>query len=152
MKFWVLPGESHGQKSLVSYSPWGHKVQSGTSVWCPGPASIHVHQPLCGHFGHFPPFSSLLDSPGPSCSPTAVPPPAFHPPGLPICCSSVLLLQKLRSIFQNCLPRTAARQASLSITNSWSLPKPMSIESVMPSNQLIPFSRPQPFPASGYFQ
>ena len=32
---------------------------------------------------------------------------------------------------------TAARQASLSITNSWSLPKPMSIESVMPSNHLI---------------
>ena len=31
-------------------------------------------------------------------------------------------------------PWTAACQASLSITNSWSLPKPMSIESVMPSN------------------
>ena len=29
------------------------------------------------------------------------------------------------------------RQASLSITNSWSLPKPMSIELVMPSNHLI---------------
>ena len=34
-------------------------------------------------------------------------------------------------------PRTAARQASLSITNSQSLPKLMSIESVMPSNHLI---------------
>ena len=32
---------------------------------------------------------------------------------------------------------TAARQASLSTTNSQSLPKPMSIESVMPSNHLI---------------
>ena len=32
---------------------------------------------------------------------------------------------------------TTARQASLSITNSWSPPKPMSIESVMPSNHLI---------------
>ena len=32
---------------------------------------------------------------------------------------------------------TAARQASLSITNSWSLLKPMSTESVMPSNHLI---------------
>ena len=31
----------------------------------------------------------------------------------------------------------AARQASLSITNSWSPPKPMSIELVMPSNHLI---------------
>ena len=34
-------------------------------------------------------------------------------------------------------PWTAAQQASLSITNSWSLPKLMSIESVMPSNHLI---------------
>ena len=34
-------------------------------------------------------------------------------------------------------PRTAACQASLSITNSWSLLKLMSIESVMPSNCLL---------------
>ena len=34
-------------------------------------------------------------------------------------------------------PWTVAHQASLSITNSWSLPKLMSIESVMPSNHLI---------------
>ena len=34
-------------------------------------------------------------------------------------------------------PWTAARQASLSITNSRSPPKPMSIELVMPSNHLI---------------
>ena len=32
---------------------------------------------------------------------------------------------------------TAACQASLSITNSWSLPRLISIESVMPSNHLI---------------
>ena len=36
-----------------------------------------------------------------------------------------------------CDPWTAAHQASLSITNSRSLPKLMSIESVMPSNHLI---------------
>ena len=36
-------------------------------------------------------------------------------------------------------PWSAAYQAFLSITNSWSLLKPMSIESVMPSNQLILF-------------
>ena len=34
-------------------------------------------------------------------------------------------------------PWTTARQASLSISNCRSLPKPMSIESVMPSNHLI---------------
>ena len=45
------------------------------------------------------------------------------------------------SVAQLCLtlvtPWTAAGQASLSITYSWSQPKPMSIESVMPSNHLI---------------
>ena len=39
----------------------------------------------------------------------------------------------------------AARQASLSITHSWSLLKLMSIESVMPSNHLI-LCRPLLFP------
>ena len=34
-------------------------------------------------------------------------------------------------------PWTAACQASLSITNSWSVFKPMSFESMMPSNHLI---------------
>ena len=34
-------------------------------------------------------------------------------------------------------PWTAARQASLPITNSWSLPKLMCIELVMPSNHLV---------------
>ena len=38
-------------------------------------------------------------------------------------------------LFMN--PWTAARQASLSLTISWSLPKFVSVESVMPSNHLI---------------
>ena len=43
-----------------------------------------------------------------------------------------------RSVVSNsATPWTEAQQASLSITNSWSLCKPMSIESVMPSNHLI---------------
>ena len=50
---------------------------------------------------------------------------------------------------------TAACQASLSITNSWSLLKLTSIKSVMPSNissSVTPFSFcPQSFPASGSF-
>ena len=50
---------------------------------------------------------------------------------------------------------TAKCQASLSITNSWSLLKLMSIESVMPSNHLILYhplcSCLQFFPASGSF-
>ena len=47
-------------------------------------------------------------------------------------------------------PWTAACQASLSITNSRSPPKPMSIESVMPSNHLI-LSSPSP-PTFNLFQ
>ena len=52
--------------------------------------------------------------------------------------SSVQSLSRVR-LFAT--PRTAARQASLSITNSQSLLKIMSIEVVMPSNHLI-FCRP----------
>ena len=52
-------------------------------------------------------------------------------------------------------PWTTARQASLSVTNSRSLLKLMSMESVMPSNYLIlfvPFSSClQSFPTSGSF-
>ena len=46
-------------------------------------------------------------------------------------------VQSLSRFLLFATPRTAARQASLSITNSRSLPKLMSIESVMPSNHLI---------------
>ena len=48
--------------------------------------------------------------------------------------SSIQLLSHVR-LFAT--PWTAACQTSLSITNSWSPPKPMSVESVMPSNHLI---------------
>ena len=67
---------------------------------------------------------------------------------------------QFNSVAQSCptfvTPWTAAYQASLSITNSQSLPKPMSIELVMPSNHLI-FCRPhlllpQSFSASGSFK
>ena len=46
-------------------------------------------------------------------------------------------VQLLSCIRLSATPWTAACQASLSITNSWSLLKLMSIESVMPSNHLI---------------
>ena len=47
------------------------------------------------------------------------------------------LSQSLSHIWLFATPWTAVRQASLSITNSWSLLKLMSIESVMSSNHLI---------------
>ena len=46
-------------------------------------------------------------------------------------------VQSLSHVRLFATPWTAAHQASLSIPNSWSLPKLMSIESVMPSNHLI---------------
>ena len=46
-------------------------------------------------------------------------------------------VQSLSRIWLFATPWTSARQASLSITNSQSLPKQMSIESVMPFNHLI---------------
>ena len=54
--------------------------------------------------------------------------PNYYVSSVQLCCSVVCDSET---------PWTAARQASLSITNSWSLPKPMSIESVMPSNHFI---------------
>ena len=58
--------------------------------------------------------------------------------------SSVQLLSRVQ-LFST--PWTAAHQASLSITNSRSLLKPMSIESVLPSNHLI-LCRPLLLPPS----
>ena len=46
-------------------------------------------------------------------------------------------VQSLSHVRLFAIPWTTACQASLSITNSWSLPKFMCIESMMPSNHLI---------------
>ena len=48
-----------------------------------------------------------------------------------------VVVQSLSRVQLFATPWTTAHQASLSITNSWSLLKLMSIESVMPSNHLI---------------
>ena len=71
-------------------------------------------------------------------------------------CRHVSSAQSLSRVRLRAAPWTASCQASLSITNSQGPPKPMSIESVMPSNHLMlsrPFSScPQSFPASESFQ
>ena len=81
-----LPGKSHGHRSLVDYSSWGHKESDMTEL-----LSIYM-------------FSSV---------------------------------QSLSHIRLFATPWSAERQASLSIINSRSLPKLMSIESVTPSSHLI---------------
>ena len=65
--------------------------------------------------------------------------------------NSVLLLSHARLLMTQW---TAAHQASLSITNSWSLLKLMSIELVMPSNHFIlccPLLLPSTFPSIRVF-
>ena len=72
-----------------------------------------------------------------------------------VCISSVQSVHSLSRVRLFATPWTAASQASLSITNSQSLVKLMSIESVMPSNHLFlchPFSHLQSFPALASFQ
>ena len=86
--FSILSAKSHGQRSLVGYSVWGHK-----------------------RVGHN------------------------------------LVTSSVQSDRFFATPWTAARQASLSITNSWSLLKLMSIMLVMLSNHLI-LCRPLLLPPS----
>ena len=56
-------------------------------------------------------------------------------------------VQSLSHVRLFATPWTAAHQACLSITNSWSPPKPMSVKSVMPTSHLI-LSRPLLLPPS----
>ena len=58
------------------------------------------------------------------------------------------LVQLLSCVQLFATPWTVARQASLSITNSWSLPKFMSIDSVMPSILCPPLLLLPPIPPS----
>ena len=63
-------------------------------------------------------------------------------------------VQSLSRVWLFVTPWTVAQQASLSITNSRGSPKPMSIESVMPSNHLIlchPLLLPSIFPSIRVF-
>ena len=64
------------------------------------------------------------------------------------------LVQSLSHVQLFVTPWTAAHQASLSITNSWSLLRLVSIELVMPSNHLIlchPLLLPSLFPSTRVF-
>ena len=97
----------------------------------------------------FLPGSLCIYRPSPEClSCSPVRPSLNTNPSLPRCTLLLSLLTfsisfssvQFSSVAQSCLfatPWTAAHQASLSITNSQSLPKLMSIELVMPSNHLI---------------
>ena len=49
---YFLPGESHGQRSLVGYSPWGHR-ESDMTEW------LNTHALATEWDGEVPPTSSL---------------------------------------------------------------------------------------------
>ena len=80
----------------------------------------------------------------------------FLPTLVPKTLFAISSVQSFNPVRLFATPWTAARQASLSITNSQSPPKPMSIESVSHpaiSSSVVPFSScPQSFPASESFQ
>ena len=45
-----LPGESHGGKSLVGYSPWGHKELDTTKLLHFN-IGLYIYLPLCASWG-----------------------------------------------------------------------------------------------------
>ena len=78
-------------------------------------------------------FSSVAHS-----CPTLCDPMSRSTPGLPVHHQLPELTQtRVHCVHLFVTPWNAAHQASLSITNSWSLSKLMTIEAVMPSNHLI---------------
>ena len=115
----VLPGKSHGQRGLACYSLWGHKrvghdlATKQQQQQCPPKAWFHSPPPL-----------PRLASPQELAVQENI---HLHS----------VVVQSLSRVQCFATPWTAALQASLSFTNSRSLLKLMSIESVMSSNHLI---------------
>ena len=119
----LLPRESHGQRSLLGYSPWGIKVSIILShftaedrTWKGSANCSSLQSWWMAELWFQTQLYNSREPPIPS----------------PFQFSSVT-----QSCVTLCDPWTAACQASLSITNSQSLLKLMSIKSVMPSNHLI---------------
>ena len=116
---------------------------------CDPSGTVSCHVSLSIEFSRQESWSGLPCSPpgdlhDPGIEPTflASPAPAGRfftaaPPGKPEDAYQFSSVQSLSCVRLFATPWTAAWQASLSITNSQSPPKPMSIESVMPSSHLI---------------
>ena len=103
-----MPGKSHGLRSLVGYSPWGCKESITTE-------RLHfTSRPKCAMCSEMRRQSPLAWD-----------------------VTLIFSVQLLSCVRLFATPWTAARQASLSLTNSQSLLKLMPIESVMPSNHLV---------------
>ena len=132
-----MPGKSHGWRSLVGCSTWSHYESYTTE-------RLHFHFSLsCIGEGNGNPLQwSCLENPRDGGAWwAAVYRVAQSRTQLKwlssSSSSSISSVQSLSPVQVFEIPWTVAHQASLSITNSQSLPKLMSIESVMPSNHLI---------------
>ena len=118
-----LPGKFYRQRSLVGYSPWSHKnvghewMTEHERMQCHWTSAISLSQTFfhCRCFWYN----------------------AINIEALLHVSFQFSSVQSLSRVQLSVTPWTAAQQASLSITNSWSLLKLMSIESVMPSSHLI---------------
>ena len=126
-----LPGKSRGQRNLVGYSPWGHKESVTTEHMSTNYSSlslpyVYAACHILGTVAVFIVYFYIDDS--------------VERAG-PFQFSSIQLLSCVRLFATSWI---AARQASLSITNSRSSLRFTSIESVMPSSHLIPLSSPSP--------
>ena len=121
----LLPGEFHAQRSLVGYSPWGHK-ESDTNEWLTH--SLHF---LIFYIYYW--YCIQL---------------------LSIMCS-VSSVQSLSHVQLFATPRTAACQASLFITNSGSLLKLHPVGDAIRPSHLLSSPSPPAFNLSqhqGLFQ
>ena len=150
----LLPGESHGRRSLVGCSPRGRQESDTTE-------RLHFHFSLSciGERNGNPLQCSYLENPrnggtwsaavfGVSQSWTRLERLSSSSSSRPV---QLSYSQSLSCVRLFVTPWTAAHQASLSITNSWL--KFMSIKSVMPFNHLFSVvllsSHLQSFPVSG---
>ena len=121
-----LPGKAPGWRSLAGYSPWGRR-ESDMTERLTHTRDVSQFSPSLAPdgFGRMSSSNYLL----------------LFDVNLKIIIGSVQSLSYVH-LFAN--PWTAAHQASLSITNPWSLLKLMSIELVMPSNPPHPVLSPSP--------
>ena len=107
--------------------------ESGTSVWLCHPSSLRVWKrtvwELPWRYSGYD-SSCLMQE---ACVQSLIRELRYHMP----CSVQFSSFQSLSHVWLFATPWATARQASLSITNCQSLPKPMSIELVMPSNHLI---------------
>ena len=121
-EFTHTPGDSEGQGSLACCSPWGCKESGMTATEQEQQLQWQNHQPRKGLTEKI--WDSFVED-------LLILWEIFY---YSVWFSSVQSLSHVQLLVT---PWTAARHASLSITNSRSSLKLMPIESVMPSNQLI---------------